>query len=103
MHSKLEKQINALEEEFNARAQAIADGFRERSLIPFCRRHRLTFLSGNGSWGFYRIARNQREGHGDPVHDWELKAIEPMEQTLSSDILGQPLGWFMQDVNIRDL
>ncbi len=94
---RTEKRLEDLQEVFTKQVEAVADEFRERHLIPFCRRHRLTFLSGNGSWGFYRIS------NGDVVPDWELKAVGDINQGLYLECMGQPLGWYVQDVSEEDL
>lgn len=54
-----EKQLEDLQEFFTKQVEVAADEFRARHLIPFCSRHRLTFLSGNGSWEFYRTSNGQ--------------------------------------------
>lgn len=104
MATRIETKLTKLNEEYDRRLQEIADEFREATLLPFCRRHRLTFLSGNGSWSFYRLD-NSPGGHGETVDEDDLRAIAPIESKLGLEAFGGnvQLGHWVQDITKGDL
>lgn len=49
---KLEEKIRQIEWNAQRAIGDLAEEFRATTLLSFCRRHRMTFLSGNGTWFF---------------------------------------------------
>ncbi len=47
------REMNAAFDVFQARCETIAEAIRVELVIPFCRRHRLEFRGGMGTWAFY--------------------------------------------------
>jgi len=95
----LERTIGELRATFIKAVNGYADEYRLQVLLPFCRMHRLTFVSGNGSWSFYD-RRDRPVDSADPG----FKYLAPLENELNVEILGHhSLGHFMADVRFDDL
>lgn len=93
----VQAQVEAALGEAQDKIQRLADEFRERRLLPFCRRHRLTYLAGNGRTVFYRDAH--------PVDSSYLKALLPVEEILNTDAIGRNdvFGFYIADITEDDL
>lgn len=93
----VEKRVEAALEEAREKIQRLADEFRERRLLPFCRRHRLTFIAGMGSTVFYRDGR--------PVYSTDLRVLAPMEEVLDIEAVGRNdvFGFYIADVTDEDI
>lgn len=117
--------LEQVEREVWAAVDGIAAELREQVVLPLCRKHRLTFSSGNGTWWFTRIdakrKAEQRRGtvevnlrhyseschwsfheqdealkHGLDLGDvWDLLAMEPIHAC--------PLGYRVEEVSEADL
>ena len=85
---------------FRARVEVdlLADRYREQVLLPFCRKHRLTYVSGNGCSNFY-------DGHSKPVYDWENPALLEVTRDLNVSVLGaiDVFGFYVPDVSAEDI
>lgn len=95
--ASLNQRIEAVQEEARNKVQAIADEFRVKRLIPFCRRHKLTYLAGNGRTVFYNK-------QGNPVYSTDLKALEPIEEILDIQAIGvnDVFGFYIEDIDEED-
>ena len=93
----VEKRVEAALEEARQKIQRLADEFRERRLLPFCRRHRLTFVAGMGRTVFYR--------RGRPVDSTDLAALASMEEIMDIDAVGRndAFGFYIADVTEEDI
>lgn len=119
------ERLAKVEREVWAAVDGMADELRCHVVLPLCRRHRLTFSSGNGTWWFTRIdakrKAEQRRGtaemnarhyldsqhwsfheedealkHGLDLGDvWDLLAMEPLHDC--------PLGYRVAAVTESDL
>lgn len=93
--------IESRVEEINAEActkiDALADQWRTEVLIPWCRKHHLIVLIGNGSWCFY----NQK---GVAFDGWEQKKFQPIHDTLNQ-VIGHSaiFGYHVESVREEDL
>jgi hypothetical protein len=112
--------LDKTEEEVWKAIDNMAEELRQRVILPMCRRHRLTFTSGNGTWWFTRIdaerkaeARRERITYLERTHwsfhdqdealkhgldlgnAWELLMLEPIHAC--------PLGYRVEAVTEADL
>lgn len=96
-HNSIEKAMESILEDARTKIQDLADEFRTQRLIPFCKRHRLTYLAGNGMTCFYRDDKS--------IHSWDLKALEPIEKILDIEAVGYNdcLGFYVDDVTEEDI
>lgn len=78
--------------------QELADAYRAEKLLPFCRKHQLTYLAGMGRTVF-------TNKHGDTVTSTELKALKPIEDILNIDAIGRNdvFGYYIFDITEDDL
>lgn len=89
--------LSEIREAAQQQIMEIAAEYRRRTLIPFCRKHRLTFLSGNGTWTFYK---------GDRLVDYnDVPAIAMIDSDLNVECLGRHdhFGFYMDDVRASDI
>jgi len=112
--------LDKTEKEVWKAIDSMAEELRQRVILPMCRRHRLTFTSGNGTWWFTRIdaerkaeARRERITYLERTHwsfhdqdealkhgldlgnAWDLLMLEP--------IYACPLGYRVEAVTEADL
>jgi hypothetical protein len=108
------------EDDVWAAIDGMAAELREQIVLPLCRKHRLTFSSGNGVWWFTRIdakrkaeARRERVTYVEATHwnfhdedealkhgldlgdVWELLEMEPIHAC--------PLGYRVEGIGEEDL
>lgn len=64
----VEKRLEAIQREMQRQIEAEADAFREKVIIPACKRLKCDFLSGNGA--FFFLYRDDRwRGDGDAIYE----------------------------------
>lgn len=51
--TKLERAIEKAQRDFDKQIDAIAEDVRQRLVIPFCKKHRLCYRAGNGTFAFF--------------------------------------------------
>lgn len=97
MKAYLQKAVDSALEEARAKVEALADEFRTQKLLPFCKRHRLTYLAGNGVTTFYRSDRS--------VDSTDLRALVPIEEILNIEGIGRNdcLGFYVADITEEDI
>ena len=104
--AKWERRVEGARKAFYDECERVADEVRERLVLPICKRHRLTFAAGMGSWSFYDDRYTDLGRH--VVHDLDdakrfpgltkvMKAIQ-LEVDRNSDI-----GDYVRDVKPSDL
>ncbi len=57
VQSYVQNQVDEAVDMLRSRIEGLADQWRTDVLLPFCRKHRLTYLSGNGVTAFYQGRR----------------------------------------------
>jgi len=62
-------EIDKAQTAYSNRCEAIAEAIRQELVIPFCRRRRLEFAGGMGTWAFYKIG-------GKPGDNYSLSDLE---------------------------
>ena len=92
------KLVEAAVERARIEIEGIADAYRREVLVPLCRKRRLTFLSGNGIFTFYRK-------NGDSIAEWECERAGFPELTAVFAVLNTPalgrddcLGFYVADI-----
>lgn len=89
--SLISERLEAVARRASEEIQTIADEYRERKIVPLCRRRGWEFMAGNGTWVFYD-KRGQRVDEdripGDIVFDLD-------SPTLGRDDL---FGFYISDV-----
>lgn len=69
-HAGCQERINVIIEDFEQKLSALAEEYSDRVIGPFCRKHKLSFSSGNGAFAFFRKTGKNTE---EPIMDWELR------------------------------
>lgn len=84
------------------RIAALADEYRETVLLPFCRKHRLTFIAGMGRTVFYT---EDGRSFGDAEEAaYEGYAAKRIFAVLDQEAVGQNdcFGFYMRNVDDVD-
>lgn len=90
-------------ERLQHRIQVLADIYRADVLIPLCRKHRLTFVSGMGRTVFYK----GKMSIGD-YYDAELakmRYLKPVFEVINKEVLSgtDVFGFYVADVTKDDI
>lgn len=95
-----ESRLSAIAEAARNQAEAVAEEFRRNELLPVCKKHGFTFLSGNGTFSFY----DERRGKGQPVDD-DDRRIKKLVEVMNGEVLGHNdcFGFYVGDVTLTDL
>ncbi len=96
--SYVEKQI-----ELNLRPaleamQKLAEEIREKKLLPFCKRKRYTYLSGNGTFSFY-------DRNGNVVDMDRTAELRRLKDLLDLPVLSRDdvIGFYVLDILEKDI
>ena len=86
------------------RLQELADDYRKTVLVPFCRKYRLTFLSGMGRTVFY-TEDNRNFGSADAAVDEGYHEAVRIFRVLDQEAIGRndEFGFYVCDVTAQDL
>lgn len=97
--------LGNIEQEYEHALERLCEEVRAEVVLPFCRKHKLTYLAGNGSYSFYTGATRQID---DVVNDPEAaeqlgyprEEFDEIFKILRLDIFfgKQQLGSYLQDV-----
>jgi len=93
---------------------AFAKSVRDQVLLPFCKRHNIEFISGNGSF-FFRTRSGRILYAEDMIGDWKISSrladthavpeflteFYQLVQLLCDPIGGLPVGDWMDDVDFE--
>jgi hypothetical protein len=81
-----------------SRVQDLADLYRERVLVPFCRKHHLTYIAGMGRTVFY-------DSNDRPVDSLDIRALKKIEVDLNVEVLGtnDVFGYYISDITEQDI
>jgi hypothetical protein len=93
----LERKIEAINQTVITQMDALAAQWRTEILLPWCRRHKVTVIIGNGSWKFY----NQK---GEEFDGFEKK-FRQINDTLNQSGVGynDVFGFHVESVQESDL
>ena len=96
-HEALEKKVEAILESARIQLETLAAEYRESTLLPFCRRHQLTYIAGMGMTAFYR------NDESIDRHDFPLLA--PIQEALDIGAIGRDdcLGYYIADIKEADI
>lgn len=94
---QIETSVESVLDHTREKLEEIAETWRAQTLLPFCRRHRLTFISGMGRTVFYRDE--------EPVDSYDMPALKRLEEVLNLEGIGPNdcLGYYIRDVTEEDL
>lgn len=97
--NKIESDIEKIVDDAQKKIQKIADEYRVKHLIPFCKKHKLIYFAGNGGWSFYK------QNDGSSVHDHDVKYLQPISDILYTNAIGYHdcFGLYISDVTERDI
>lgn len=70
LHDGYEKRLDALIDDFNRKTYLLAEEYSDQVIGPFCRKHKLCFVSGMGEFSFFRKTGKKT---GEPIMVWELQ------------------------------
>ena len=92
------RMIGEINAEAIARMDALAEQWRTDVLIPWCQKHKLTILIGNGTWKFY-------DKNGEYFDGTEQDMMKPINNVLGQPGLGYGdyFGYHVESVEESDL
>lgn len=92
---KIEKEMERIRSAAVAAIETVAETFWATTLVPFCRRERLTFLVGNGDFFFM-------DSHGETVR---VEVPKSLSDALNAPALGRYdlFGFYLRNVTKADL
>jgi hypothetical protein len=98
-NEKLTLSVEAILKETQEKVQALADEYREKTLLSFCRHHKLTYMA-------CCMGRNVFYDHaGQPVYEDDRPCLVPIVKDLNVEVLGTNdcFGYYLGDVTEQDL
>lgn len=93
----VQREIDRIDDQLNAMIEKLADDVRTSVVLPICRKHRLTFIAGMGTYAFYNAAGDNFGSTYAPKYLHRVFAI--MDQLLPT---GLALGAYINDVQESD-
>jgi len=106
--TKFEKEAEAIFADFDRARDALADKIRREVVLPACRKFRVTFAAGNGSFSFYDLSYSSAfAGLIMDEHDCRAKKKTGLIRVLKilNTVCGEKfeIGHFVADVTEADL
>lgn len=99
--SELEDKVEVAQNKCEKIIEDIADEYRAEVIVPFCKKHHLKFLSGNGTWFFVAVRADKilypwvftgwQEGKPCELAD----TIEKIDEDLRLVVVDRQLGWYV--------
>lgn len=105
--AKYLQELREAQDTFDEAVSNLGDSIRREIIIPLCKKHNLTFISGNGDF-FFTDENNMDYGdYLDPIFketsSKKLQNIQKVLGLLSTEVtLHQCLGYFVEDVDEED-
>ena len=96
MATKYERALTQAQRAFNAQVARLAAEVRRDLVVPFCRKHKLEFLSGNGDYFFY--SRNEITSHigsADPAYEDSHEVFQALDLPVHGHV---NLGHYVMNV-----
>lgn len=89
--------LNVLQKKFDEDVSDLAEKIRQEVIKPVCEKHKLRFLSGMGTFFFYRGKKTYGAAH-DQMSDALRADIMPIIDLLNTEVShNQVLGYFVID------
>ncbi len=104
--SYLEDQLNSIREQHENRLYSFGFEVRQELILPFCRKYGFEFVSGNGSWCFFKDEKNYGRGYcsDDFLASKAGQAMAALFDVLSLDPDNvTSVGCYVSDVTTKDL
>lgn len=99
-------ELKQAQETFDQEVFQICERLRDEVIIPVCRKHKLTFLSGMGTFFFSKGKQTYSGGYGITDARWGSKLIAeltPIFELLNTEVThNQVLGYYVSDVSKDD-
>lgn len=99
--------LERLEQRHDLRLEALGEQIQTKVLIPFCRKYGFEFVSGNGSFCFFKGGNNYGCGYNSDEFNNSIagRAMAPILELLQSECHGgrHQIGMFIQCVFESDL
>jgi hypothetical protein len=95
--------VEKIRDEALDKVTELAAQYRSEVLLPFCREHGLTFVTGNGTFIFFK--GDQAVYTQLSLEDPELRLSEEMIEVLNTDAMtdNDCLAWHIEDITEEDL
>lgn len=97
--------LESAQDKFNEEVAVLADRIRTETIIPLCRKHKLTFISGMGTF-FFTDSKGRNYGdylYRDGGNARIFEAVKRVLQFLNEEVShNQCLGYFVDDVRVGD-
>lgn len=105
------KTLENLQEEYQVKVQRLAAEYREFVLLPLCKKHKLCFVSGMGTFFFHSAADGDAfDGQswsvrdmGDAIQERKRYLIPYLEMLDQEVEQGQYFGYYIDDITHEDL
>jgi hypothetical protein len=97
----IEAELEAMMAEYESKVTALAARVRRDIIVPACKRYRLGYMTGNGTWFFsgVRSGRNIIVGDEDEAARLRLTKLVPIFDVLMLQVHGnQCLGYYIENV-----
>ena len=104
---KWEDRIETITQRARDELAKLGEEYREQVLIPLCRKHKLTFVSGMGSFCFWTKINGHNEWIGDheAAKQYRKTYLIPIIDLLNYEAmyLDDHFGFYVRDINESDL
>lgn len=97
----VEKLIDSLDDKYGRGLAIIGERIRQERILPFCKKHGLTFVSGMGSYGF--TDRNGKTYIHEDIEYCSAAIAAELEMLAKEIITGHRIGLYVDDVRESDL
>ena len=104
MTSVIERKLDAIEARARAQVESVAAQYRLRVLVPFCRRHRFTYIAGMGMTVFYDDEHRSIGSADDAILE-ERPELVPIFDVLDIHVLGSNVdvfGYYIAEITVSD-
>lgn len=102
-NASTKKDLIELVDRFNDDVNSLAECWRMDVLRPFCRKHRLMFVSGMGTYAFFGVDEKNKhvqiDGEEDAIR-YKMKSLIPILRMLETEVSGSDdvFGFHVSDV-----
>ena len=106
-YSNIENQIKVIITDAQSKIEILAEEVRTEVVLPFCKKYKLTYLTGNGMTCFY-----DKNDEPIEIYDWAVMSkkrfkadFEKVEAIINLTTIGYTdcLGFYIRDITKGDL